>query len=286
MNTWHLHSLLKSKNEFYHKIDSTTNGIIYILDTELNLNHPELLNAKINLLNEPIHKSGHATSAMSLICGRSLGIAPNATVYYIESGRSYNSIYDAVSVLIEHRVSHWRKPASVYLGWNFRQNELPQKLSDTLTMGLKSIYLHNSMIFSSVGFEGLDSIYYPASENIVVSVGAHDQNNFACRKTNKSITAIPDVYAPGEDVFCAVNNDEYEIKSGTSYAAALAAGAFLFYLNGSLSAKESLHLYMNNINFDELDFHLDDLNVHNAAQTRSVFLGLRHEKLLKRLSKQ
>lgn len=287
MTFWHLKSLQTSNGDVYSRIRNHDCGSIYVIDTELNINHSELLHARINVLNKPESTvSGHATSTTSLICGKSLGIAPNAEVFFIESGRTYETIYQAISILAEHRVTNWRKPAVVYIGWNFRNNELPEQFSNALSLGLKTIYQNNSMIFSSVGFEDSRDLFYPATEEIVISVGAFDHNNIISKNTNKSFTNIPDLYAPGIDVCCAIKNDEYELKSGASYAAALAAASFLYYLDGSLTAKESLRLYMANLNYKELEFQEDDDNFHDHAHLRSTFLGLRQEKYSHRLEKK
>lgn len=75
---------------------------------------------------------------------------------------------------------------------------------------------------AAAGNNNSSQLFYPASYNHVISVGATDQNDLKSSFSN--FGSMIDVMAPGSGIYSTVPNSNYDFKSGTSMACPLVAG--------------------------------------------------------------
>lgn len=222
----------------YYASNLTGNGVhVYMLDTGIDPTHSEFLNAdgtgsrvisgewSFDGTNNTNDCNGHGTATASLVGGRTLGTAPNATLHAIRAvdcdGQA--QIADIVAGL------NWIalnaiQPAviSMSVGTTIISDPLQLAVNNTIS-------LFNVTVIASAGNDGTDSCTAtPARSVYVAAIGATniDDKRGVFSNHGKCVNA----YAPGVDIRCAGPGGIYVSMTGTSMACPIVAGLAAGYL--------------------------------------------------------
>jgi len=80
----------------------------------------------------------------------------------------------------------------------------------------------DALVIAGAGNNGIDSKFYPASYDNVISVAATDNSDVKWTSSNYNYDV--DICAPGVNLYSISNGTSYNTASGTSLSAALVAG--------------------------------------------------------------
>jgi uncharacterized repeat protein (TIGR02543 family) len=216
------------------------NVLIAIIDTGIAINHVEFIgrlspssyNAKTKQvgLEEVEDDTGHGTNVAGIIGANkdnNIGIAgivqlsqlliikannPDdpATPENEEESFSDSSIIEA----IYYAADHGADVINLSLGGS-EMNPLMQN-------AINYAYDRDAIVIAASGNDGTSEVFYPASYNHVISVGAVDQTSTICDFSNHN--AFVDIAAPGDAIKTTGLNDLYPFISGTSFSAPQVSG--------------------------------------------------------------
>lgn len=223
-------------NEAWDVAKGNTNITIAIVDTGVDLTHPDLqpnLVSGINLLNPslpPRDDNGHGTNVAGVLAAATnndkgiSGILWNARIMPIKALESDGSGGEAkLGEGIRYAVDHGAKIVVLSLGLN--------KYSTYMSDIVRYAEEHDVLLVAATGNEG-NRIKYPAAYPTVLAVGGMTADRTADRRSNTGPEI--DLVAPW-DVFTTALGGSYEYKDGTSMAApqvaAVAALAWSKYPN-------------------------------------------------------
>ncbi|MEM7534681.1 MAG: S8 family serine peptidase [Chloroflexota bacterium] len=206
--------------------------IIAVLDTGLNLDHPEFAGRIVpgydfvNDDDDPTDDNGHGTHAAGIIAAAidnnigSAGVCPQCSIMPIK-------------VLNENNAGTWAKVASgihfaVDNGATIINLSLgAQTPSHTIESAINYAVEHGVMIVAAAGNAATDTPFYPAAFMDVVAVGATRMDDTKWSLSNYG--DYIDVTAPGVQIFSTSHDldnefDGFTLMSGTSMAAPHVAG--------------------------------------------------------------
>ena len=217
---------------------------IYLIDTGVQTNHPEFLNAagtasrvvaggwSYDETNNTEDCNRHGTATASLACGGSVGIGPNATLHAVRAvscgGTAQTA--DLISAL-NYVALNAEMPTIVSMSVGAGTLITPLELAVDNTVGLFNISV---IVAAGNGAEDACSTSPPLSA-YVAAVGA---TVVTCQIAEYSNTGkCVNVYAPGSDIYCANIDSGYQKVSGTSIACPIVTGVMgpYFQYNNSLT---------------------------------------------------
>lgn len=213
---------------------------VYILDSGIDINHPEFENTDIELLysftNDFADKSGHGTAIASVISGKTCGLT-NAKLKILkifDQGQSIslNQLLDALNTIINHQTDSIFNV--VNMSWSIAKNDFIEKV-------IRSMISNKLHVVCAAGNSGISiKDVTPASMLEVITIGAYNQDFKPCDFSNftdpNAIDNTPDQvnygiidgWAPGENIWAATPNGGYAYVSGTSIACAIHASAIAY----------------------------------------------------------
>ncbi|WP_240419817.1 S8 family serine peptidase [Paenibacillus periandrae] len=210
--------------EAWDTVKENTNLTIAIVDTGVDLNHPDLvanLVPGVNLINSkrtPQDDNGHGTNVAGVVAAAGnndtgiTGILWKARIMPIKALESDGSGGEAkLAEGIRYAVDHGAKIVVLSLGLN--------KYSTLMSETVKYAEEHDVLLVAATGNEG-NSVKYPAAYATVLAVGGMTADRAADVRSNKGMEI--DLVAPW-DVFTTALGGSYEYKDGTSMAAPQAA---------------------------------------------------------------
>jgi hypothetical protein len=200
---------------------------IAILDSGVDLSHPEFQGASITLLNQQVltdsaqdyHGTGVASVAAAPANGVGIvGLYPGANVWaYDVRDLSTANVIAGLDAAIR------RGPSVINMSFGFTFLDPMLELETLLAFGTGSV------LVASAGNEFAEGnpVEYPASLNHVLTVAATDRNNLPTDFSNASDAV--DLAAPGQDIVVATpfsfNPAGWETAAGTSFSAPITAAA-------------------------------------------------------------
>lgn len=217
---WHLHALTSLKMDppyVYPYTLPQPNSLIYIVDTYIDTNHPELKGRAYLGASFATGTHLHGTHVAALAAGRTVGVNRNATII-------------SVQVLDQNGYGSW---STILKGleWITRQ---PRGIINLSLSGPRSALVdrvltlmiqHGWQIVSAAGNDGTDSCQSsPAGHPHSITVGAINSRLEPASFSNHG--KCLDVWAPGDTILSAIPENRYAYMSGTSMAAPLVAGAW------------------------------------------------------------
>lgn len=250
---WHLNTCnLKSKPQF------TGNGVtIAVLDTGIDASHPALQGKIIQACQINIQKNGvdtlvnsfdtdgHGTHVAGLICGDRIGVAPDAKVINVlmipnGKGDEVNFILALEWIATQSDI----RIANISAGIRGYNSEMQGVIENLLMAGILPI--------CAVGNEGRNQTRSPGNYSNVISVGATNKNDKVASFSSSANLIVdqhnynvPDLVAPGHQVYSCVMTGGYEAWDGTSMATPIVSGIAALIIEenpniGVLDLKEEL----------------------------------------------
>lgn len=217
-------------------------SVIYLLDSGVELTHPEFEGADIvNLFsfnNDFTPTNPHGTSLASIMVGKTCGITA-ATVKSVKifdqnQPTLLSDMLAAFNAVITDYLDNGQKSSFVNLSWNIPKNVyVEDKINTLINYGL--------LVVAAAGNSGQPiGDITPASMSNVIVVGAYDQNLMPCDFSNYSASSDISVtggevntgtltgWAPGVLIRTALLNSSYGYGYGTSCSAAITTAALVY----------------------------------------------------------
>ncbi|NHN33834.1 S8 family serine peptidase [Paenibacillus sp. S3N08] len=204
----------------WNTVKANASLVIAIVDTGVDLNHPDLqpnLVPGVNLLNSkklPQDDNGHGTNVAGVLAAVGnndkgiTGIMWSAQIMPVKALEADGSGGEAkLAEGIRYAVDHGAKIVVLSLGIN--------KYSALMSETVKYAEEQDVLLVAATGNEG-NSVKYPAAYSTVLAVGGMTADGTADKRSNKGLEI--DLVAPW-DVFTTALGGDYEYKDGTSMAA-------------------------------------------------------------------
>lgn len=216
---------------------------VYILDSGIQQDHPEFVDADITLLHSIIPGNftdyqGHGTAIASVISGKTCGLTGAkikvVKVFDMGQGTLQSDLLAAFDAVLNDYIANGKTMSVVNLSWGIAKNEyINAKIEQMIDQGL--------YVVAAAGNSGLpiDDVT-PASIPRVLTLGAYDQDLKPCDFSNytgeSTISVTGDVvnhgaldgWAPGTRIWAATKDSGYGFASGTSIAAGIASGSIVY----------------------------------------------------------
>lgn len=251
---------------------------VYVMDSGLESNHPDFVDAKItnifSVTGEFGDKNGHGTALASVIVGKTCGITDaNLKVVKIfdpTHNTLEHELLDALDAIINDHVDYTF--SILNCSWSIPKNEwVEHKLRILEDEGI--------FVMAAAGNNGspIEDVT-PASMMEVITVGAYNQSLEPCDFSNYTGTSAISVtgdmvnhgeldgWAPGEQIYAACLNGTYNFVSGTSIATGIASAILASNLTWSVESngqrmktQESYQLSTAMINSNRIIFSKDNL---------------------------
>lgn len=214
---------------------------IAVLDTGVNINHPDLKNkiaVGYNVVDNNTDLTdlhGHGTLMMgiagaqtnNLVGMAGVGIEPKIMMIRICNNAEGWAYWSDMAEAITYAADHGVKIVSISFGGSYG--------SSTVQNAINYAYSKGVFIAASAGNSGSNVPSYPAAYNHVVSVGATDSNDVKASWSNWG--SWVDITSPGVSIYSTNKNGSYSSVSGTSPACphVAALGALLLSKNATLN---------------------------------------------------
>ena len=211
---------------------------VYIIDTGIRRTHVELVGrvgtgfTTLGDGNGTSDCHGHGTHVAGTIAGRTVGVAPRATVYPVRvmdctGYGEASAVVAGVNWVIENHIA----PAVLNMS-------IGRDHSDVLDAAVEAAVAAGITVVTSAGNENIDACHQsPASAPSALTVGASDR--YDQRTTYSNWGACVDLFAPGSSIRSAwaTTDTSYSLREGTSMASPHVAGAAAVFLEGHPLAK-------------------------------------------------
>jgi hypothetical protein len=237
--------------ETYNPLNRGAGQHVYLVDTGIKTTHEQFSEATINNLysnygTDFADTAGHGTMVGSLIVGKDLGPAKDATLHNVKlfnSGSDTITVAEILSaldaVLTHHLANSPSQTKVACMPWVASRNAfIDSKILELNSAGV--------VVVAAAG-NNSDNVsnYSPAGVREIITVGAHDSNWIVSAFTNmpwdgtdavlsyNNYGAEIDIFAPGAGVQVAglVSDNEYiDNAAGTSLATGITAGVVAQYI--------------------------------------------------------
>ncbi len=222
---------------------------IYIVDSGIDISHPEFTGKDITLLHSIIPNDfadyrGHGTALASVMIGNTCGIS-NASLKVVKifndaiTPIKQSDVLYAFNAILNDVAVSTNIFSVVNLSWTIPKNEyIENKIQYMIDAGI--------VVVAAAGNSGVPiEQVTPASMPGVITVGAYQENFEPCdfsNYTDPTITSLTqnvvntgalDVWAPGEKIYVATSSNlggGYGFTAGTSIAAAIESASIAFNL--------------------------------------------------------
>lgn len=246
---------------------------VYVLDTGVRVTHKEFGGRAIPLIDarkglppkmcEPTDKrscardtNGHGTHVAGSVAAKTWGVAPEATIFAMQRGRSLSDGYGCMDWLTQNR----KRPAVLQLSWG------RYEISEVAKAAVDAVVEVGITVVAGAGNDKKDACgftfaYIPNA----IAVGATDFHTVRASFSNYG--RCVDMWAPGDKITsCGIEDDESTSrKGGTSMAGPHVAGAAALLLNGNPDWSPARII-------EELQATAKVDAVEDAQQTPSYFL--------------
>ena len=233
-NRWHLRAVgLPAKRT---KSTPTGKGVtIAVLDTGIDAAHRELdgrvvggvgfdVDNQVVTDRQPADTDGHGTHVAGLIAGKSVGVAPGAALIdglmIPKRKGTFSAFVQAMEWAAQNPEVQIINVSAGLIGFQAGFDDVVRAL---LAAGVLPV--------AAVGNEGRNQTRSPGNYQPLVSVGATDVGGQVAAfsgsgriQIDNQVYDVPDLVAPGKDVYSSVRGGGYEAWQGTSMAAPIVSG--------------------------------------------------------------
>uniref|UniRef100_A0A7C1K1K8 Peptidase S8 n=1 Tax=Caldilinea aerophila TaxID=133453 RepID=A0A7C1K1K8_9CHLR len=202
-------------------------GVIAILDTGVNLNHPEFTGRLlpgydfINEDNDPSDDHGHGTHVAGIAAAAlnnatgAAGICPDCAILPVKVLDSGNKgTWGTVAAGIYYAVDQGARVINLSLGASVS--------SKTLERAIQYAEEHDVIVVAAAGNSASTMPFYPAALPYVIAVGATTDQDVLWPLSNTG--EYIDLTAPGHRIYSTFLSPEYAYMSGTSMATPFVSG--------------------------------------------------------------
>jgi subtilisin family serine protease len=216
------------RNIAFDAADADGSGVrIAVIDTARDVSHPAFEGLSVidaNLLpNMPVNDRDHGTEIIGLIAGRTVfqGLAPGATILHARAfevfrpGQKASSTADALIDAMAWAAEN--KAQIINMSFAGPRNQLlEERCIEVAGLGI--------LLVAAAGNEGPSAPpAFPGATKGVIAVTATDEQNQRMAQAN--VGAYVQMAAPGVGVLVPVPGGGFDVKLGTSQAAAIYTGA-------------------------------------------------------------
>jgi subtilisin family serine protease len=236
-DAWHLQAIALDKLRSTAGFEGRGEGVTAaVLDTGVEAGHPEIEGRVSRAVTFDVDKwdaeeqspsrdtDGHGTHVTGLFCGKTVGVAPAAKVV---NGVMLPGGFGQTSNFILAMEWAGTQPEIQLVNMS---GGLPGYLPE-MTTAVAGLLAAGVFPVVAIGNEGRNQTRSPGNYVEVLSVGASTrENKVASFSGGGTITAeshsyqVPDLVAPGEQVYSCVMSGGYEAWNGTSMATPIVAG--------------------------------------------------------------
>jgi hypothetical protein len=222
-----------------HTLAHGTNVTIAVIDSGIDVNHPELANAIAASFDALGSKEGphlHGTGVAGAIVAhaRLIGSAPAARILAIRAFGAAPNGAESTSYVILKGLDYAAAHGAAIVNMSFAGPK-----DALIERGIAAMAARGIVMVAAAGNSGAKSPpLYPAANANVIAVSATDAQDRLFSASNRgSYIAIS---APGVDIFLPAPDAKYQMTSGTSFSAAYVSGlaALLLERNAALKPDE------------------------------------------------
>ncbi|MCS6826887.1 MAG: S8 family serine peptidase [Caldilinea sp.] len=249
-------------------------GIIAVLDTGINLEHPEFAGRIlpgydfINDDDDPVDDHGHGTHVAGIAAAAlnngagAAGVCPQCAILPVKVLDSGNKgTWGTVAAGIYYAVDQGARVINLSLG--------ATASSRTLEKAIQYAKEHDVIVVAAAGNAASETPFYPAALPYVIAVGATTDQDVLWPLSN--VGEYIDLTAPGHRIYSTFRNPEYAYMSGTSMATPFVSGlaGLLVSFNPAWTRDEIFQLMT--VNADDLgatgkdkQYGFGRINVHRT----------------------
>jgi len=251
-----------------YTIDRRGSGqVVYIMDSGIDSSHIDFQNRTIENLfsfnNDFTDTNGHGTALASVISGNTCGLT-NAILKAVKifdkrQSTKQSDLVNALDAIYTDFVTSGLDFAVVNCSWIISKNSyIENKLQNLINVGL--------FVVAAAGNNGAPiSDLTPASMSSALTVGSFNSSLKPCDFSNYTSSNLSttqshtnygelDGWAPGEDIYVALQNNQFGNIAGTSISAAIHSAVIVYNIS-LLSASERFNVpifdYVSDISFEK-----------------------------------
>jgi subtilisin family serine protease len=217
------YALAKLRLPEAHKLSAGANVTVAVIDSGIDVAHPELADAVIGSFDALDSKEGahvHGTGIAGVIVShaRLMGSAPRARILAIRAFGVSQSGAESSSFVILKGINHAALNGAQVINMSFAGPQDP-----LIERGIAASASKGIVMVAASGNAGPKSPpLYPAASPSVIAVSATDAYDRLFAASNRGSHIA--VTAPGVDIFLPAPDNKYQMTSGTSFSAAYISG--------------------------------------------------------------
>ena len=236
-----------------HKIATGKGVLIAIIDSQIDIKHPELANSiadSFDAVGQPDKPHSHGTGMLGAIVsrGRLMGIAPDAkalAIHAFATGKTQSPQATTQSIIAG---LDW----ALDKGARIVNMSFAGPYDPMLQVALKKASERGAILIAAVGNNGPTSPpLYPAADAHVIGVTATDRDDAPFSGANRG--AYVAVAAPGVNILEPAPDATYQLTTGTSVAAAHVSGVAALLLERHPKADAAMILEVLTASATKLD---------------------------------
>jgi subtilase family protein len=233
------YALAKLRLPEAHTLAHGANVTVAVIDSGVDVKHPELANAVAGSFDALGSKEGshvHGTGIAGAIVShaRLMGSAPAARILAIRAFAAAPNGGESTSFVILKALDYAAAHGAQIVNMSFAGPNDP-----LIERGISAAVTKGIVMVAAAGNAGAKSPpLYPAANRNVIAVGATDAQDRLFAASNRGSYIA--VSAPGVDIFLPAPDEKYQMASGTSFSAAYISGlaALLLERNPALKPDE------------------------------------------------
>ncbi len=233
------YAVAKLKLPQAHKLAHGMNVTIAVIDSGIDVSHPELANTISDTFDALGSKEGphvHGTGIAGAIAahGRLMGSAPEARIIAIRAFSNTSGGAESSSYIIIKSLNYAVLHGAQIINMSFAG---PKDM--LIERGIAATAARDVVLVAAAGNAGPKSPpLFPAANPNVIAVSGTDAQDRLFTASNRGVHIA--LAAPGTDIFLPAPDQKYQMTSGTSFSAAYVSGiaALLLERNPTLKPNE------------------------------------------------
>ena len=206
-----------------HTLARGMNVTIAVIDSGIDVKHPELVNSIADSFDALGSKEGphvHGTGIAGAIVAhaRLIGSAPEARLLAIRAFASTSGAAESTSYVILRGLDYAVEHGAQIVNMSFAGPKDPM-----IERGVAATAARGILLVAAAGNAGAKSppLYPAANPNVIAVSGTDAQEKLFAASNRGNYIAVA---APGADIFLPAPDEKYQITSGTSFSAAYVSG--------------------------------------------------------------